>query len=327
MRTDEEIDGAISKVVSTRGANFVALVRLAGMDPARSFRFMDLSGVDFSRQDLRGFDFTGASLKGCKFKNSRIAGTVFDQAEVDHAALRAAADWSERPAAPPIASNSVPIAVEPLANFDDLFRQFTRLAKRQPLRSDTIQGMFRAAPNFKAAAKVYSVCARYGLALTIEHCAELASKMTEASIRSWLLPFLEQFLLAEERYGGSDQTSRLALHFSNVMGKIQDRGYSPPAAFRELLDLTVMVEEALALYEYGASRYGALGVAPFETFDLEEVELAEYAPRPHSPPTFRKIANIVPEGPLYPRPERPEWEFEPDENERFRREWLLDDDE
>ena len=53
----------VTAVRSARGASFVQLVEIAGLDRAKAFRFADLSGVDLREQDLRGFDFTGADLR------------------------------------------------------------------------------------------------------------------------------------------------------------------------------------------------------------------------------------------------------------------------
>jgi Leucine-rich repeat (LRR) protein len=51
-------------VLDAQTNGFVALVRLAGLDPARDFRGAVLDGVDFGRDDLSGFDFSGADLSG-----------------------------------------------------------------------------------------------------------------------------------------------------------------------------------------------------------------------------------------------------------------------
>jgi hypothetical protein len=42
--------------------SFVALVRVAGLEPTQDFRGADLRGVDFGTDDLAGFDFSGADL-------------------------------------------------------------------------------------------------------------------------------------------------------------------------------------------------------------------------------------------------------------------------
>ena len=83
-----------ARAVAAAGTeDFASLIRIAGLDPKRSLRFENWSGIDFSGSDLRGFDFTAARLNGCRFDGARIDGARFDQAEIDGANPRAAADW------------------------------------------------------------------------------------------------------------------------------------------------------------------------------------------------------------------------------------------
>jgi Leucine-rich repeat (LRR) protein len=51
-------------VLDTPENGFVALVRLAGLDPASDFRGAVLDGVDFGTDDLSNFDFSDADLTG-----------------------------------------------------------------------------------------------------------------------------------------------------------------------------------------------------------------------------------------------------------------------
>ena len=53
---------AIVDVLDAPATSFIALVRVAGLDPARDFRGFDARGVDFGTDDLSGFDFSGADL-------------------------------------------------------------------------------------------------------------------------------------------------------------------------------------------------------------------------------------------------------------------------
>ncbi len=86
---------ARARAVAAAGTeDFASLIQIAGLDPKRSLRFENWSGVDFSGCDLRGFDFTAARLNGCRFAGALIAGARFDQAEIDGADLRAAKDWA-----------------------------------------------------------------------------------------------------------------------------------------------------------------------------------------------------------------------------------------
>jgi formylglycine-generating enzyme required for sulfatase activity len=75
-------DAAIQRVSDANKANFLDLVRIAGLDPAQHFRLADWSGVSFANLDLAGFDFTGARLHGCNFTNAKIASARFDHAEL-----------------------------------------------------------------------------------------------------------------------------------------------------------------------------------------------------------------------------------------------------
>lgn len=58
-------------VLDDPGGGFVALVRVAGLDPARDFRGAVLDGVDFDTDDLSGFDFSGADLSKADLSRAR----------------------------------------------------------------------------------------------------------------------------------------------------------------------------------------------------------------------------------------------------------------
>jgi MFS family permease len=53
---------------------------MGDLDPESSFRFSDLSGVDFSDCDLSGFDFTGADLTGADFTRAKYENAIFTDA-------------------------------------------------------------------------------------------------------------------------------------------------------------------------------------------------------------------------------------------------------
>lgn len=91
----ETVAALIEAVGRAETDDFVALMKVAALDPGRDLRFCDWSGVDFSGCDLRRFDFTGANLMGCRFQGARIVGARFEAAQVENTALRAAADWAE----------------------------------------------------------------------------------------------------------------------------------------------------------------------------------------------------------------------------------------
>jgi formylglycine-generating enzyme required for sulfatase activity len=97
------------RVRGSADEDFVTLVKLAELDPARDLRFGDFSGVDFSGCHLSGCDFTGANLTGCNFDGAYIGGTQnlleggaaddfwfarFDRAQVRREQLRRAGDWN-----------------------------------------------------------------------------------------------------------------------------------------------------------------------------------------------------------------------------------------
>lgn len=82
--TSDEAEERVKRVRSARGndrSNFCALVKRAGLDPARDLRYGTFSGVDFAGCNLDGYDFTGANLRACKFIDARIAGATFSQCE------------------------------------------------------------------------------------------------------------------------------------------------------------------------------------------------------------------------------------------------------
>lgn len=76
----------IAAVATAKTESFVALARLANLDPARAFVGADLRNVDFGTGDIAGFNFRGARLEGANLsntKNSEFA--IFDTATSDTA--------------------------------------------------------------------------------------------------------------------------------------------------------------------------------------------------------------------------------------------------
>jgi hypothetical protein len=94
MKTPEQIDDAIDRVIRTDISDFLKLVEISGLNPSKDFRFTNLSGVDFSDCDLSGFDFTGASIEGATFSRSRISSAIFDDVVGDLTCLQDASDWA-----------------------------------------------------------------------------------------------------------------------------------------------------------------------------------------------------------------------------------------
>lgn len=74
----------LERVWGATDTNFVKLAELAGLDRSSAWRYLNLSGTDFTDCDLRGFDFTGADLSGCTGSNVIVdATTILDGAELD----------------------------------------------------------------------------------------------------------------------------------------------------------------------------------------------------------------------------------------------------
>ena len=86
MTLPPEILRRVAQVAHARTTSFVVLVKIAGLDPARSFRGADLRGVDFGQDDLSGFDFTGADLRGADLSRATgIERVMFDGAQLEGA--------------------------------------------------------------------------------------------------------------------------------------------------------------------------------------------------------------------------------------------------
>lgn len=91
-----EASEKIQRILDADSDNFVNLVRVAGLDPAKDFRHKRLHRVDFKDCDLAGFDFVGARFEHCSFVGARIAGAVFDDASFLASDPRQAVDWLRR---------------------------------------------------------------------------------------------------------------------------------------------------------------------------------------------------------------------------------------
>jgi uncharacterized protein YjbI with pentapeptide repeats len=74
------LDRLIEETEHDESVSFAALVRKAGLNPARDFIGAFLADIDFRDEDLRGFDFSGADLTGADFRRANIAGVRFDGA-------------------------------------------------------------------------------------------------------------------------------------------------------------------------------------------------------------------------------------------------------
>lgn len=82
-------------VETARTENFLELVKIAELNPAKSFRYGNLKHVDFTGCDLSGFDFTGANLEGANFDGTDISGATFDCHQLTRPELRSASDYED----------------------------------------------------------------------------------------------------------------------------------------------------------------------------------------------------------------------------------------
>ena len=82
----EKLDGEtlrrVAQLLAAETDDFNALVRLAGLDPARDFRHTDMSGTSMTGADLRGFDFTGADFRNVTLDGAWIDGACFRGADL-----------------------------------------------------------------------------------------------------------------------------------------------------------------------------------------------------------------------------------------------------
>ena len=85
---EEEIRERLSEVRKSSSSDFMHLVRLAKLDPARHFRNCDWSGVSFRNCDLTGFDFTGSNLNATDFTGAKIRDTIFENNSTDGSNLQ-----------------------------------------------------------------------------------------------------------------------------------------------------------------------------------------------------------------------------------------------
>lgn len=67
----------VTQIVKSKNKNFSQLATLAGLDPKKDFKNMNLDGIDFENSDLSFFDFSGSSMRSCVFSDSNLVGTVF----------------------------------------------------------------------------------------------------------------------------------------------------------------------------------------------------------------------------------------------------------
>jgi hypothetical protein len=66
-------------------ADFATLVEIAGLDPRRDFRGVDLSNVDFGCADISDFDFSGADLEGANTSRAVVGDALTRAGRLDRA--------------------------------------------------------------------------------------------------------------------------------------------------------------------------------------------------------------------------------------------------
>lgn len=94
---------AVRRVALHPSDNFVELAKMAKLDPARDFRHLNLSKVDFAGCRLAGYDFRGSILVGASFRGASIAGAIFDGRQLELPELVGARDFGavfQRPSVP-----------------------------------------------------------------------------------------------------------------------------------------------------------------------------------------------------------------------------------
>ncbi|SDU42552.1 DUF4147 domain-containing protein [Stappia sp. ES.058] len=83
----------IQAVEQAETENFLELVKIAKLDPSKSFQYANLRGVDFSNCDLGGFNFTGSALSGANFSGCKISDALFDNVQLQLPELSRADDY------------------------------------------------------------------------------------------------------------------------------------------------------------------------------------------------------------------------------------------
>ena len=85
IEIDEVSAERIASVIDSASSDFVHLAKIAGLDPATSFKGTNLQGVDFGANDLSAFDFRRSDLRGADLHlvvgltARQTAGALFDE--------------------------------------------------------------------------------------------------------------------------------------------------------------------------------------------------------------------------------------------------------
>ena len=89
----DEASDRIDRVLRATTDNFVELVRISGLSPARDFRYKHLRRIDFDGSDLSSFDFTGTIFDTCKFKAAAFKGAALKGVEFRNCNPGQSLDW------------------------------------------------------------------------------------------------------------------------------------------------------------------------------------------------------------------------------------------
>jgi CRP/FNR family cyclic AMP-dependent transcriptional regulator len=142
-----QLEADLNRLANARQDNFVDLVSLARLDPAKDFVGADLRGTDLENLDLRQFDFRnadfrGANIKGTKFNREKILGAKFDNVRTQVRESRGRNQSADKSVPPPRVLDKL----APLRNHP-LFREFpppviehfgTYMTRRSARRGTTI---------------------------------------------------------------------------------------------------------------------------------------------------------------------------------------------
>lgn len=255
MRSEDDLNRAISVVLASPTASFTTLVRIAGLDPKRSFRFAVLNNVDFSRQNIGRFNFQGADLSGCSFKDAKILGANFAGAIVDKRSLAEASDWKaydrEQRAAQVTAISEPGKEAPPQLDYERALQAFTALLRRRiPLKPETLAAMVNIAPTFPDAVVIIELMRDYRQKVTANVIRKVASKVRQPVVNAWLSHLSTHNL---DPKGAVDSAKLvLAVEMSNLIGALGDD--TPAQSFNRILQDVSHVEEILAVVSYFEQR-------------------------------------------------------------------------
>ncbi|WP_417804278.1 tetratricopeptide repeat protein [Thalassospira lucentensis] len=81
MRLTDRDRKIIESILEEKTDDFILLAQIAGLDPKRDFRGLNLRGVDLHGKDLAGFDFSDADLSFARLSSSNLNNAILDRAD------------------------------------------------------------------------------------------------------------------------------------------------------------------------------------------------------------------------------------------------------